>query len=122
MINGIGQLSRMLFGTAMDEGAEELRDRYNHLTSLAATQHKTIKMNSLHISRLEHAVQDIAFYSRTLASSVNELWTGMELVLQVLFALESAVNSVLHTNALVIQNVVDADCGRVAFLFSLLEI
>lgn len=119
LIDGIGQLSRMLFGTAMDEDVEELRDRYNRLASLAATQHKTIRMNSFHISRLEHAVQDIASYSRTLGSSINELWTGManmyqmELVLQTLPALESAVNSILHTNALVIQNVVDADCGRV---------
>ncbi len=104
----ICQLSRLLFGTAMNEDVEELRDRYNHLVSLAATHHKTIRMNFLHISRLEHAVEKIASYSRILATSVNELWTGMEnvyhmgVVLQTLPALESAVNSVLHTNALVI--------------------
>ncbi len=55
---------------------------------------------------------------RTLATSVNELWSGMDnvyhmgVVLQALPALESAINSILHTNTLVIQNVVDADCGR----------
>ncbi len=96
-----------------------LGSRYNHLVSLAATHHKTIRMNYLHISRLEHAVENIASYSRTLATSVDELWTGMDnvyhmgVVLQALHSLESAVNSVLHTNALVIQNVVDADIGRV---------
>ncbi len=35
LINGLGQLSRMLFGTAMDEDVEDLRERYNHLSSLA---------------------------------------------------------------------------------------
>ncbi len=35
LINGHGQLSRMLFGTAMDEDVQDLRERYNHLTSLA---------------------------------------------------------------------------------------
>ncbi len=29
LINGFGQLSRMLFGTAMDEDVEGLRERYN---------------------------------------------------------------------------------------------
>ncbi len=52
LVNGIGQLSRMLFGTARNEDVEELRDRYNHLASLAATHHKTTRMISLHISRL----------------------------------------------------------------------
>ncbi len=52
-INGLGQLSRMLFGTAMDEDVQDLRERYNHLASLAANQNKAINMNSLHINRLE---------------------------------------------------------------------
>ncbi len=34
LINGLGQLSRLLFGTAMDEDVENLRERYNHLASL----------------------------------------------------------------------------------------
>ncbi len=49
LINGLGQLTRMLFGTAMDEDVEDLRERYNHLASLAANQNKAIDMNSLHI-------------------------------------------------------------------------
>ncbi len=63
-----------------------------------------MRVNSLHISRLEHAVENIASYSRTYAIFANEVWSGMEnvyhmgVVLQALPALESAVNSVLHTN------------------------
>ncbi len=91
---------------------EDLQERYNHLASLAAIENKAINMDSLHIDRLEHAVQDIASYSRTLGNALNEvIWNmgnlhEMALVMLALPALESAINSVLHTDNLVIQNVV----------------
>ncbi len=47
LINGLGQLSCMLFGTAMDGDVQDLRERYNHLASLAANQNKAINMNFL---------------------------------------------------------------------------
>ncbi len=31
LINGLEELSRMLFGTAMDGDVKDLRERYNHL-------------------------------------------------------------------------------------------
>ncbi len=58
LINGLGQLSRMLFGTAMYEDVQDLRERYTHFASLIANQNKAINMNSLYIDRLEHVVQD----------------------------------------------------------------
>ncbi len=42
LINELGQLSRMLFGTAMDGDVQDLRERYNHLASLAANQKKAL--------------------------------------------------------------------------------
>ncbi len=36
----------MFFGTAMNEDVEELRDRYNHLVSLASAHNKAINLNS----------------------------------------------------------------------------
>ncbi len=71
LINGLGQLSRMLFGTAMDEDVQDLRERYNHLASLAANQNKAINMNSLHINSLEHAIQDITSFSRAVRIPLN---------------------------------------------------
>ncbi len=118
LINGLGQLSRM-FGTAMDEDVEGLRERYNHLASLAANQNTAINMNSLHTDRPEHAVQDITSYSRIVRTALNAVTEDvkgihkMALINHALPALESAINSVLHTNNLVIQNAVDADRGRV---------
>ncbi len=76
-------------------------------------------MNSLHINRLEHAVQNIASYSRTVRTALKAVTEDvkciheMALINQALPALESSISSVLHINNLVIQNVVDADCGRV---------
>ncbi len=71
LINRLGQLFRMLFGTAMDADVQDLRERYNHLASLAANQNKAINMNSLHINILEHAIQDIASYSRAVRIALN---------------------------------------------------
>ncbi len=119
LMNGLGQLSPMLFGTAMDEEVEELWERYNYFASLAANQNKANNKNSLHINRFEHAVQDIASNSRTVWTALNAVIEDvkgiheMALINQALPALESVINSVLHTNNLVIQNVVDADRGRV---------
>ncbi len=119
LINGFGQLSRRLFGTAMDEDVEDLMERYNHLASLAANQNKDINMNSLHINRLDHAVQDIASYSRTMRTALNLVIEDVKgihelaLINQALPALESAIDSVLHINNFVIQNVLGADRGRV---------
>ncbi len=109
----------MLFGTAMDEDVEDLWERYNHLASLAANQNKAINMNSLHINRLEHVIQDIASFSRTVRTALNAVIKNMKgihemaMINQTLHALESTINSVLHTNNLVIQNVVDTDHDRV---------
>ncbi len=71
LIHGFGQLSRMLFGTAMDGDVQDLRERYNHLASLATNQSKAINMNSLHINRPEHAIQNIASYSRAVRIALN---------------------------------------------------
>ncbi len=119
LINGLGQLSRMLSGTAMDADVQDLRERYNHLASLAANQNKAINTNFLHINRHEHAIQDIASYSWAVRIALNLVIEDvkgiheMALINQVLPALESAVNSVLHISNLAIQNVVDR--GRVTF-------
>ncbi len=78
LINGLGQLSSMLFGTAMNEDVEDLRERYNHLASLAANRIKAIYMNSLRIDRLDHAVQDIASYFRTLGTALNAVIEEVE--------------------------------------------
>ncbi len=55
----------------MDEDVQELPEIYNHLASLAATQNKAINMNSLHINRLEQAVQDIVSYSKAVQIALN---------------------------------------------------
>ncbi len=39
LIDGIGKLSRMLLGTAMDEDVEQLRETYNHVSSIASASY-----------------------------------------------------------------------------------
>ncbi len=46
LISGIGQLSHMLFVTAMSENVVELREKFNQLISFASAQNKLIHLNS----------------------------------------------------------------------------
>ncbi len=61
--DGIGHLSRMFFGTVMNEDVEEPRDKYNHLALIASVHNKAKRFNSKHIARLEQHVHDIASYT-----------------------------------------------------------
>ncbi len=65
----------MLFGTAMNEVVEELRDRYKHLTLLVSAHNKAIHFNSKHIAGLEQHMHDIPSHAATLRSSLNTVLT-----------------------------------------------
>ncbi len=52
LIRGLEQLSRMLFGAAMNEGALDLREKFNHLISFAFVQNKLIYLNFQNNKRL----------------------------------------------------------------------
>ncbi len=58
LVNDIGQLTSMLYGTAMQEGVEELRDCYNFLASNASAQSKAFTLTCKHklgfINRCRH--------------------------------------------------------------------
>ncbi len=47
LIDGLGHLSRYLFGTAMDADVQELREQYTYLSKLAEEQNKVINLNSV---------------------------------------------------------------------------
>ncbi len=120
LMDGIGKLSRMLFGTAMDEDVEQLRGRYNHLTSIASAEYRAIHINCRNIARLEKHVSDLGLYVNQLKSELNNILTNVYsmcdfmTITQLLSVMETAVNSLLHANQLVVQNVVDAANGRVS--------
>ncbi len=119
LFDGLGHLSRMLFGTAMNEDVEELKNRYKHLSLLPSGHNKSIHFNSKHTASPEKHVHDIASNAATLRYSPNNVLTNIKslydlnVVDQALLALENTVNLLLKTNALVIQNVVDPARNRV---------
>ncbi len=119
--DGLGQFSRMLFVTAVNEDVEELRDRYNHLSLLESAHKKAILFNSKYFARPEQHVHDIASYAEILPLSLNNVLSTIKSLLDLdvvghaLPALDNTVNSLLRTNALVIQNVVYAARRRVTF-------
>ncbi len=113
----------------MDEDVEQLRERYSHLTSIASANYRAIHINCRNIARLEKHVSDLGLYVNQLKSALNNVLTTVDsmydfmTVSQLLPVMETAVNSLLHTNQLVVQNVVGAAHGRVPpTLFSVREL
>lgn len=119
LIDGIGHLSRMLFGTAMNADVQKLKERYNQLTSIASINKKVIDLNSENIARLEMLLKDLTSYATEMRSSINNLLEEDEdihavlIMNQALSILDSTLNSLLHTNRIVIQNLIDAGRGKV---------
>ena len=66
LIDGIGKLSQMLFGTAMNEDVVELRDKYNQLVNVTKANNKAINLNCRNIARLEKQVAELAAYTNLL--------------------------------------------------------
>ncbi len=90
LINGLGQLSRMLFGTAM-----EFRQKFNSLIAYASSQSKVITLNSHHIQRIEQHLVDIYSFTHRLVASFNSATNTFNKLLvfeQTLSALESSVS------------------------------
>ena len=118
-LEGIGELSRDLFGTAMQSDVDELRDRYNRLTVVANANNRAIQINCQKLARLDRHVSELGSYVNRLKLSLDQVFETLDsfydfLVLsQALPALENAVNSLLHANQQIITNVVDAAHGRV---------
>ncbi len=119
LIDGLGHLSRYLFGTAMDADVQELREKSTYLSNLAGEQNKVINLNSQNIARLDRKLQDVTNYTNILRAYLNTVFQSMnslyafEVLDQALAALETSAQSVLNTNNQIIQNLVDASRGRV---------
>ncbi len=71
LINGLGQLSRKLFGTAMDEDVIELRQKFYSLIAYASSQSKVITLNSHHIQHIEQHLVDIHSFTHRFVTSLN---------------------------------------------------
>lgn len=119
LIDGLGELSRLVFGTAMDSDVEELRDQYTALHAIAVATDKEVRLNSRNIARLQQNLHDLSSYTNILSTSLNEAlqdlrrWRTLGLLDQALPVLENAVTSLLYTNQQVVGNLVDAARGKV---------
>ncbi len=71
LTDGLGQLSRFFFGTAMNEDMKEFRDRFVPLGLACFGHNKPIHFISTHFARVEQHVPFIVFYAATFGSSLN---------------------------------------------------
>lgn len=118
-VDGIGDLSREMFGTAMNRDVVALRERFNHLVQIASSNKRTINLTCKNLARLVQHVSSVATYLTYLKTAFDNLLQDVQTAFafvgfnQALPTLEDAVNSLVHTNARIMQNVVDAAQGRV---------
>ena len=103
----------------MQKDVDELRDRYNQLTTLASANNRAIQINCQRLAKLDRHISDLGLYVNRLQQGLNRVLATLDsyyhfMVLnQALPSLENAVNSLMHTNKQIISNVVDAVHGRV---------
>ncbi len=118
-LEGSGEISRDLFGTAMQRDVDEFRDRYNQLTTLASANNRAIQINCQRLAKLDRHVSHLGLYVNRLKLGLNKVLATIDslyhfMVLNQAFpSLENAVSSLLHTNQQIMSNVVDAVHGRV---------
>ena len=118
-LEGVGRLSHDLFGTAMDSDVQELRFRFNELTSIASTNNRAVQINCQRLAKLDRHVKDLGLYVNRLKLSMDNIFETLDSMYhymvfnQALPALENAVNGLLHANQQIITNLVDATNGRV---------
>ncbi len=117
--NGVGELSRPLFGTAMQRDIAELKERYNQLTALASVNNGAMQINCQRLAKLDRHVSDLRLYVSPLKLGLDRVVATLDslyhfLILnQPISSLENTAISLLHTNQQIVNNVVDAAHGRV---------
>ncbi len=98
LVDGIGQLSRMLFGTAMNEDVEQLREQYNQITSVASTNNKAIHLNNRNIARLEQHTKDLEKHANLLKISLNDAFAQITTINVLTFVREAIINTRNHSH------------------------
>ena len=76
-MDGIGQVGKMLFGTALDSDVQELQKRYNDLVTAAKSTNKVVELNCKNIDRLNHNVHTLLNYTEQLQSALSEAFAKL---------------------------------------------
>ena len=119
LVDGIGHLSRALFGTALDSDVEDLRDRYNDLAKAAAVNDKAVKLNSRNIDRLNDNLNKVIDHAKRMEIAVNKAVATLSYktylldILLTLSSLENLVRNIIRLNERLLTNMVDASHSRV---------
>lgn len=119
LIDGLGQLSRTLFGTALDSDVQDLRNRYDTLATATVANSKTVHLNSKNIAKLNDNIHKIFDYTHKMEVQINKAIATLSYrdhildIFLTLSTLENVVRNVLNLNERLLTNVVDASRGRV---------
>ena len=73
LFDGIGYLTRSLFGTAMDKDVQTLTSKYNKMLEWAHEADKVITLNNNNLEQLKQNLHQLHQYTALLTNSINKL-------------------------------------------------
>ena len=120
LFDGIGHLSRAVFGTALDSDVQTLRNKYNHLASTAMSNSKSIRLTAKNVQALDSNLHKLIAHTRRVEANINKALATLNYrsymldILITLSSLENLVRNVIHMNKQLLSNVVDASHSRVS--------
>ena len=119
LFNGIGYLTRSLFGTAMDKDVQTLTSKYNKMLEWAHEADKVITLNNNNLEQLKQNLHKLHQYTALPTNSINklsarvdELFTVSE-VLLIMSSVEHFLQQVNQRNEALLNNVIDAALNQV---------
>ena len=129
-LDGIGLLSRSIFGTAMDSDVKSLQTHYDSLSHSVRSVTKVVNLHSQSINALQLHLHKLSNFTNAFVKEVKRVHLAnikeLQIFASITFALDSletATISFLHANQVIINNLVDAARGRVtASLFPLRDL
>lgn len=119
LINGLGYLSKYLFGTAMADDVEQLSQHIGAIDGVLANHERTIKATHVVLKEFTKKVQEIILVTNNLTQAVEEIETDLfhtnlrQYWINSISALEIAVEDTLATFHNFIAGLVDAGRSRV---------
>ncbi len=119
LVDGVGHISRMLFGTALDSDVKNLQERFDNLETASINTNRLVHLNCENIKRLNDNIHTVLNYTNALSKTLHEVitqqyeeYTFHEVSL-LLSSLEISVNSIVNSNSIILRNIVDASRSKV---------
>ena len=119
LLNIVGRVAQTLFGTALDKDVQQINLRNRELELRVRLNANSIQLANDRVSKVVSRVDQLTNITGQLVDTVNTVsevidWAVVAIHIdQRLTLLESVTTNLVHTNRIILENLVDASRGRV---------